>query len=60
MFDDQYVIPPLPVERADSGPVRLVPLRDTRAWAAFMAVFSGVVGFLVGGWLVYGLVILNG
>ena len=52
-------IPPVRAERADSGPIRLVPLRDTRAWAAFMAVFSGAVGFLVGGWFVYGLVILN-
>lgn len=53
-------IPPVRAERADSGPIRRVPLRDTRAWAAFMAVFSGAVGALVGGWFVYGLVILNG
>lgn len=53
-------IPPIPVERADSGPIRLVPLRDTRAWVAFIAIFSGTLGVLVGGWFVYGLVILNG
>lgn len=53
-------LPPVLVERADSRPIRVVPLRDTRAWAAFTAVSSGIAGALVGGWFVYGLVILNG
>lgn len=53
-------VPPVRVERADTRPIRLVPLRDTRAWAVFMAVFSGGVGVLVGGWFVYGLVLING
>jgi len=53
-------IPPVLVERADARPIRLVPLRDTRAWAASTAVSSGIAGVLVGGWFVYGLVILNG
>lgn len=53
-------IPPVLVERADTRPIRIVPLRDTRAWAAFTAVTSGIAGVLVGGWFVYGLVLLNG
>lgn len=53
-------IPPVLVERADTRPIRLVPLRDTRAWAAFTAISSGIAGALVGGWFVYGLVLLNG
>lgn len=53
-------IPPVLVERADTRPIRLVPLRDTRAWAAFTAVSSGVAGVLAGGWFVYGAVLLNG
>ena len=53
-------IPPVLVERADTRPIRLVPLRDTRAWATFTATSSGIAGALVGGLFVYGLVILNG
>ena len=53
-------IHPVLVERADTRPIRLVPLRDTRAWAVFMTVSSGGVGVLVGGWFVYGLVLING
>lgn len=53
-------IPPVLVERADTRPIRLVPLRDTRAWATFTAMSSGIAGVLVGGWFVYGLWILNG
>ena len=53
-------IPPILLERADTRPIRLVPLRDTRAWATFVVIFSGGVGVLVGGWFVYGLVIANG
>ncbi|MCE0510880.1 hypothetical protein LVJ59_17675 [Microbacterium sp. KKR3/1] len=53
-------IPPLPVERADTRPVRIVPLHDTRAWATFITITSGTIGALAGGWFVYGLVIVNG
>lgn len=53
-------IPPVLVERADTRPIRLVPLRATRAWATFTATSSGIAGVLAGGWFVYGVVILNG
>lgn len=53
-------IPPVLVERADTRHIRLVPLRDTWAWAMFTAVSSGIAGALAGGWFVYGLWILNG
>ena len=37
-------IPPVLVERADTRPIRLVPLRATRAWATFTATSSGIAG----------------
>lgn len=53
-------IPPLPVERADTRPVRIVPLHDSRAWGVFVTIISGTIGALTGGWFVWGLVIVNG